>query len=99
MAKPTWTRTQLPGWTASSTSIMILTLRLTPLMSTVARWGCSGSSITICPGIARHMLGSFSERLLGQFPQHVVQGRLRLLDTMHRGGGHHEQVRDRRRLG
>src|SRR6266571_6356674 len=39
------------------------------------------------------------EPYLHELPEHVVHGRLRLLDAVHRGRGHHEQVVDRARLG
>src|SRR6516225_2087733 len=109
-AKPTWIRTHSPGWGGSSESRPMLIIRRTPLTFTLARSGCSGWSSTTSPGMPRHMRhllraadGSSAARLdesgAGQFPEHLIDRRLRFLDPVDRGGRHDEQVVDAVQLG
>src|SRR5215472_18602773 len=109
-AKPTWISTHSPGFGGSSESSPMLISRLTPLTFTLARSGCSGCSSTTSPGMPRHMrhllraADAFSAACLaesgaGQFPEHLVDRRLRFLDPVDRGGRHDEQVVDTVQLG
>src|SRR5215469_11521908 len=109
-AKPTWISTHSPGLGGSSASSPMLISRLTPLTFTLARSGCSGWSSTTSPGMPRHMrhllcaAGGSSAACLadsgaGQFPEHLIDRRLRLLDPVDRGGRHDEQVVDAVQLG
>src|SRR4029450_13914190 len=61
-AKPTWMSTQSPGWTSSSSSSPMLTVRLTPETSTAARCSWLSSSSTTWPGIPRHIAAPPSPR-------------------------------------
>src|SRR6266542_3879835 len=99
-AKPTWIRTQSPGSSVSPSSRPMLTARLTPLTSTLARSGRSGSSSTTSPGMPRHMASpSSGEGGLGQFPEDVVEGGLRFLDPVDGCRRDHEEVVDGVQLG
>src|SRR5215468_10735102 len=96
-ANPTWISTHSPGLGGSSDSRPMLISRLTPLTSTLARSGCSGCISMTSPGMPRHM--GHLQSCDGEFPEHLVDRGLRLLDPVDRGGRRHEQVVDAVKFG